>query len=188
MKILITSLLGCVLATTAFALDSAGRITPQIQSAIDAQQRIVAGWAANPVIFSTVKAQNKAGPLPGMTNAKWHSLKPDDPIVQSLRKNPASLWLTKKLVAGNGLYREAFLNAAQGEKAAFVEKPTSYLHNKSEKFTTPMNGRPWQGKPEFDKSSHSYIVQIATPVLDREKPIGVLVVGLSMKAMKDASR
>jgi len=188
MKTLVITLLSCALVGNLLALDSASRITPEIQAELDAQKRTIAQWAASPVLVAAVKAQNKSGPLPGMTNGKWRSLKPNDAIVQTLQQNAASMWLAKKLGASNGLYREAFLSAAKGEKAAFATKPTSYLHANDEKFEKAMTGQSWQGKPEFDKSSRSHVVQISTPVLDRGKPIGVLVVGVAMKTMKEMTR
>lgn len=184
MKILTALVLGCLLAGHALAVDSASRITPAIQAALDAQKRLIAQWAADPSVIDAVKAQNAKGPIPGMTNGKWKSLKADDPAVTAFQKNRAGVFLAKKQAASKGLVLEAFLNAAQGEKAAFTAKPSSYLHAKTAKFDDPMIGRPWQGKPEFDKSSYSHSIQLSTPVLDRGKAIGVLVVGFSMKDLK----
>jgi hypothetical protein len=183
MKTIAAAILGCVLIAGAYAADSASRITPAIQAALDGQTRIVSAWAANPKIVSAVKTQNKKGPLAGMTNHAWKSVPADGPLVRGFEKNAAGQFLSGRLAASGGLYREAFLSAAQGEKAAFVDKPSDYLHAGTPKFAGPMGGNPWQGKPEFDKSSYSYVVQVAVPVRSGGKPIGVLVVGISMKAL-----
>ena len=188
MKTLAAALLGCALIGIAQAADSASRITPEMQAALDAQKRVVAGWAANPVLVAAVKAQNQKGPLPGMTNRAWKARKPDDALVQGFQKNAAGVWLAKKVAGSGGMYREAFLNAAKGEKVAFGAKPTSYIHAGEPKFDVPMSGKVWEGKPEFDKSSYSYVVQIATPVLSGSMPIGVLVVGVSMKMVKTMTK
>jgi hypothetical protein len=127
-----------------------------------------------------VKELNKKGPISGMTNASWAALAPDDPVVLSFEKNPVGMWLTKKLKNSDGVFCEAFLNGGKGEKLAFAAKTTSYLHAGSPKFDVPMSGKPWQGQPEMDASSKVYSVQIATPVLDDGKPIGVLVVGVAV--------
>jgi hypothetical protein len=188
MKILPVVMFACALIGTLQARDSADRITPEMQAQLDAQQRVVAGWAANPVLVDAVVAQNKKGPISGMTNRKWKAVDSGQPGVMAFQKNAAGMWLTGKLASSDGFFREAFLNAAQGEKVAFVEKPSSYLHAGQEKFTEPMAGRIWQGKPEYDKSSRSYSIQVAAPVLSGGKPVGVLVVGVSMKALKDLVR
>ncbi|MGH8046552.1 MAG: hypothetical protein ACREKL_04840 [Chthoniobacterales bacterium] len=184
MKTIVAAALGILVATVSRGADSSSRITAEMQAQIDAQKKAVAAWAANPVLVKAVVAQNAKGPIPDMTNRTWKSLKPGDPLVQSFEKNAAGLWLAKKLSASDGMYREAFLSAAKGEKVAFVEKTTSYLHAGQPKFDEPMSGKIWQGPPEFDKSSYSYTVQIAAPVHSGGKPVGVLVVGISMKMIK----
>lgn len=184
MKTLIATLLSCILIGNVLARDPANRITPEIQAALDQQAQVIAQWAANPVLINAVKAQNAKGPVDGVTNAQWRKTPPETPLIQSFQKSPAGVWLAKKMAASNGVIREAFLSGAQGEKVAFVEKPTLYLHKGDPKFEVPMTGKPWQGKPEWDKSSSAYSVQLTTPVLDRGKPIGMLAVGVSMKALK----
>jgi len=188
MKTKILFVLGWMLIGALHAADSSSRITPAMQSALDVQKKVVAGWATNPVLVAAVKAQNTKGPLAGMTNGKWKKLSPNDPLVQSFEKNAAAQWLAAKLNASKGVLREAFLSGAKGEKVAFVDKPSSYLHNGMPKFDQPMSGKFWEGAPDFDKSSASYVVQVGTPILSSGKPIGVLVVGISMKMMREMSR
>lgn len=184
MKTFIAVLLGCALVGSAVARDSSNRLTPEMTTVLEGQRKIIAQWAANPIVVAAVRAQNAKGPLPGMTNSKWKGLAADDPLVASFQKSGAGVFLAKKLAASNGLIREAFLSGAQGESVAFAQKPTTYNHAKEPKFDAPMTGQAWMGKPEWDKSSRSHSVQISTPVFDRGKPIGVLVAGVSMKAMK----
>jgi len=172
------------LSTTMYALDSEARITPDIQARIDVQKRVVAKLAANSTLVSAVREQNKKGPIAGMTNKSWKKLDANDPLVHSFQTNAAGKLLAAKISSSNGVYRELFLNASQGEKVAFTDKTSDYLHSGNEKFDLPMTGAVWQGKPEFDKSSHSYVIQIAAPVRGGGKPIGVLVAGLSMKTLE----
>jgi hypothetical protein len=140
-------------------------------------------WAADPVLVAAVKAQNEKGPIPGMDNAAWKATEHSNPLVQTFQKNTAGVWLTEKLKASDGLFTEAFLSAAKGEKVAFVDKTTSYIHSGSAKFDVSMSGKEWQGEPEFDESSQAYAIQISTPVLDNGTTIGVLVVGVAVKKL-----
>ena len=181
MKTIIATILTLVLIGTVQAADSV--VTPEMQSILDAQKKVIAAWAEAPVLVATVKAQNEKGPIPGLENAAWKATPRSDPLVQAFQKNPAGVWLTGKLKASDGLLIEAFLSASKGEKVAFVEKTTNYIHAGSAKFDMPMSGKEWQGEPEFDESSQVYAVQISTPVLDNGKTIGVLVVGVSMKKL-----
>lgn len=187
MKTLLAVLLGCALVGNVLAVDPAARITPEIRTQIDAQKRALAQIAKNPTIVSAVRAQNLNGPIPGLSNREWRSLKSDSPVVRAFQKNPAAQLLAQKMAASKGLFNELFLCAAQGEKVAFVHKPSTYIHKGEPKFDVPMSGKTWEGVPEFDKSSRSHAVQIATPVLDKGKPIGVLVGGVSMRVMKSGS-
>jgi hypothetical protein len=43
-----------------------------------------------------------------------------------------------------------------------------------------MTGKNWQGPVEVDESSGQQQLQVSVPVLDGGKPIGSLVVGLSV--------
>jgi len=172
-------------AVAAFAFE----MTPATQAEIDKYKAVIAGWAADPVIVSAVKEQNGKGPIPGMDNPKWKTSRRSDPIVKALQDNFAGKLLKAKLEGSGGVYTEAFLSAAQGEKVAFAEKTTSYIHMGQSKFDVPFTtGKAWQGKPEFDESAQTYQLQISTPVLAGGKSIGVLVVGVSLAQLEKAGK
>ncbi len=59
MKILAIAVVGCALLANACAADNVSRLTPEMQTVLDAQKRIIAGWAADSVLVNAVKAQNK---------------------------------------------------------------------------------------------------------------------------------
>ena len=176
-------LLGAAAAQAAF------EITPAIQAELDRQKRIVAGWAADPVIVKAVVEQNARGPLPGMDNAKWKVLRRSDPIVRVFQSNAAGQFLRAKMEASRGMITEAFLSAAQGEKVAFAEKTTSYIHKGVAKFDVPFTTRgAWQGRPEFDESAQTYQIQISVPVLADGAPVGALVVGVSLTQLEKQAK
>lgn len=166
-----------LLATLAWA---AFEITPAVQKELDQTIEAVKGWAAAPAIVSAVAVQNQKGPIPGMDNAKWKTVRRSDDLIKGFQSNDAAKLLKQKLDESQGLYSEAFLSASQGEKVAFVEKTSSYLHKGQPKFDMPFGGKPWQGQPEFDESSQTHQIQVAVPVLADGKPIGVLVVGVNL--------
>jgi|JRYL01.1.fsa_nt_gb hypothetical protein len=161
-------------------------ITKEVQAQIDAYKKDVAGWAADAKVVAAVVAHNKKGPIEGMDNKKWKALRRRSDEVVAFMTNDAAKALEAKTKATNGIVSEAFLNGAKGEKVAFLEKTSSYLHDSSAKFTVPFTKKTaWQGEPEFDESSQAYAVQIAVPVFDtadkdKKAPIGVLVVGLNL--------
>ncbi len=156
-------------------------MTPTIQAELDKWKTVIAEWAADPTIVKAVVEQNSKGPIPEMDNAKWKTTRRSDPIVKEFQTNPAGQFLKAKIEATGGAASEAFLSAARGEKVAFVEKTTSYIHQGQAKFDVPLTtGKSWQGKSEFDESSQTYAIQISVAVLVDGKPSGALVVGVSL--------
>jgi hypothetical protein len=165
----------------AWALD----ITPAIQKEIDRHVEVVKGWAGDPAVVKAVVAHNDKGPLAGMDNPKWKAVRRSDALVKEFQSNPAGQYLQQKLKDSNDVYSEAFLNGAQGEKVAFAEKTSSYIHKGQAKFDVPFgSGKAWQGKPEFDESSQTHQVQVSVPVLSGGKPVGALVVGLNLTKLE----
>lgn len=175
-----------LLATTAIAQEPEKKfeITPEVQAQLDVWKKTVAEWAADPKVVAAVAEQNKKGPVEGLDNKKWKALRRRSPEVEAYQTNVAAKQLAEKSKASNGIVSEAFLNAQKGEKVAFLEKTSSYLHAGSPKFDLPFQKlQTWQGKPEFDESSQAYAVQVSVPVLDPKNPkqaIGVLVVGINL--------
>jgi hypothetical protein len=124
-----------------------------------------------------------------MDNAKWKGTRRTDPLVTGFQSNAAGQFLKARLAESQGAVSEAFLNAAQGEKVAFAEKTTSYIHKGSAKFDVPFTtGKPWQGKPEFDESSQTYAIQISVPVMADGKTIGALVVGVNLSHLEKVAK
>lgn len=75
---------------------------------------------------------------------------------------------------------EAFVSSADGLKVAFLGKTTSWSHKGKPKHDEPMAGKTWQGPVEVDESTGLQQIQVAVPVMDDGKPIGSLVIGLSI--------
>lgn len=174
----VLSVVAMLVASLAWA---AFEITPAVQKELDHSIEVVKGWAAEPAVVSAVAAQNQKGPITGMDNAKWKAVRRSDELIKGFQNNDAANLLKQKVDESQGLYSEAFLSASQGEKAAFLDKTSAYIHKGQPKFDTPFtSGKPWQGQPEFDESSQTYQIQIAVPVLADGKPIGVLVVGVNL--------
>ncbi len=178
-----------VLLAPAQVLAQAFQMTPAVQAELDKQKALIADWAGDAAVVAAVKDQNAKGPMSGMDNAKWKTTRRSDPMVKEFQANAAGQYLKKKVEGSGGAFNEAFLNASKGEKAAFVEKTTSYIHVGQAKFDVPYGtGKPWQGKPEFDESSQTYAVQISVPVLADGKPIGALVVGVNLSHLEKVAK
>ena len=175
-KLAILLLMSLCGASVVVAADSA------VQGKVDRKIKEIAEWAASPVVVDAVKAHN-AAPDPqaaGMTQDKWATLPLLDPLLRSLMKNPAAEFLKSKK---DDSVSEAFLSGADGTKVAFISKPTNWSHKGKPKHDVPMSGKVWQGNIEIDQSSGLEQLQVAVPVFDGAKPVGSLVVGLSVRAL-----
>ena len=154
-------------------------IDPVLQANLSAKIKEIRTWAAEPAIVGAVKEYNAARSpqAAAMDQAKWAGTSVIDPFVRGLTKNPpAQLLKTKR----GDMVAEAFLSGADGGKVAFLGKPSSWSHKGKPKHDLPMSGKTWQGDIELDESSGLRQLQVAVPVLDGRKPIGSLVVGLSV--------
>lgn len=149
------------------------------QGKVDAKIKEVQSWAADAAITGAVKAYNSArsAEAAAMDQAKWTATSVIDPFVRGLTKNPAAAFLKAK---GGDEVSEAFVSGADGGKVAFLGKPSNWSHKGKPKHDQPMSGKIWQGPVEVDDSSGLQQVQVAVPVLDGGKPVGSLVVGLSI--------
>jgi len=178
MKILATTL---VLAVAVLPLWGEG-LDAAVQPKVDAQIKLVQAWAADPVIVAAVKTGNagQTGDLATMTQDKWKSLSILDPAVRGFTKNAAAEFIKGKK---SDVVSESFLSAADGTKVAFLTKPTNWCHKGKPKHEEPMAGKTWQGPVEVDDSTGLQQVQVSVPVIDGGKPIGSLVVGLSISKL-----
>ena len=157
----------------------ADTVSPELQGQIDAIHKEMIQWAAAPAIVKAVSTQNKGIPAEyvGMDETKWAALTVMDPLVRTLTKNEAALFLKTKR---NELVEKIFLSDAAGCKVAFLAKTTNWCHKGKAKHEDPMAGKNWQGPVEVDQSTGLSMIQIAVPVLEDGKPIGSLVAGIKM--------
>jgi hypothetical protein len=178
-----------IVGMAAVAQAAGFEMTPTIQAEFDRLKTLVTTWAEAPVVVQTVLEQNRKGPIVGMDNARWKTTRRTDPVITAFQMNSAGQFLKAKLDESRELFTEAFLNAAHGEKTAFVEKTTSYIHQGQAKFDVPFTtGKPWQGQGEFDESTQTYAIQLAVPVLAEGKSIGALVVGVNLSQLEKMAK
>lgn len=153
------------------------------QAKVTAKIEAIKTWAADAALVKAVKAQNEKLPaeLADMTQDKWKGLGILDPLVRSFTKNEAAAALKAKKTDSVG---EAFVSAADGTKVAFLTKTSNWSHKGKPKHDVPMTGKSWQGAVEVDESTGLRQIQVSVPVLDGDKAIGSLCVGLDLTKLK----
>lgn len=157
-------------------------LNPQAQHKVDQIVSEAQDWAKATVLVEAVENQNHQTPATyaSMTQEKWESLPDADPFVRVFTTNPAAEFLKQKKTPA---ISEAFLSDANGCKVAFLSKTTNWCHKGKPKHDVPMTGHTWQGKVEVDRSTGGRQLQISVPVLVDGKPVGSLVLGVSVSAL-----
>ena len=174
--------LGLLLATTPLL---AGDITPKMQPKIDQYKKQAVTWATDPLIVQSVKDANAQGAIPGMGNAKWRELKESDPVVQDFVTHPAGQLLTKWMHADAKGINKIVLSGDKSQRVAFTSMPAIYLGKGKPNFDEAIDGKVWQqGETKPDPSTNIETVQIAAPVKDGGKVIGVLLVSLTADSLQ----
>lgn len=163
----------------------AGDITPKMQPKIDQYKTQAVTWAADPLIVQAVKDSNAQGPIPGMGNAKWRELKETDPVVQGFITNPAGQLMTKWMNADAKGINKIVLSGSKSQRVAFTSMPAIYLGKGKPNYDEAIDGKVWQqGESKPDPSTNIDTVQIAAPVKDGGKVIGVLLVSLTAENLQ----
>ena len=158
-------------------------LTPEVKAKVDAKLKEIQTWSCDPVLVAAVKAHNAglSADEKVMSNEKWSKLTVLDPMVRSYTRNAAANFLKSKR---DDQVSEAFLSGADGTKAGFLSKPSSWSHADKDKHRVPMTGKTWIGPIALDDSTGLQLVQVGVPVLDAGKPVGSLVVGLAVSKLK----
>ena len=160
-----------------------GDITPKMNPKIEAYKKKAVEWAANPTIIKAVQESNAKGPI--MANAKWRELKETDPIVEGFITSPTGQLLTQWMNADAKGINKIVLSGDKSHRVAFTSMPAIYIGKGKPNFDEAFSGKVWQqdeSKP--DPSTNIDTVQIAVPVKEGVKTIGVLLVSLTAANLK----
>jgi hypothetical protein len=169
-------------AVVLFAGLAQAEVSADLKPKVDAALAQAKTWAADPALVAAVKTANASpsAEAKAMTQEKWKTLPVLDGFVRSFTKNDAAARIKSFKTEA---VSEAFLSAADGTKVAFLNKPSGWSHAGKGKHDKPMAGETWVGDVEVDESTGQQQIQVAVPVLEGGKPIGSLVVGLSINKL-----
>lgn len=171
MALLLGAAIVCASMSTARA-----DLAANVQVTVDSYKKQLVEWAASPVAIAAAKESNAKGGTAGMTNAKWSGLGEDDPAVKALQSGATAKqvgkWETYSEELGKlNLRDEAGNLVAFGPSAA---KPAFYNNSDKPPYKNGMKG-PWSDKdikPDLTTKKNS--VQIAAPIMDGGKAIGLI--------------
>ena len=190
-KTLISICFLCCLAPNLFA--AAPTLTPELMGKLYNEVEVIKDWVSQPIIIETVKiqnAQNLSITQIKQLDIEWIKTKKSNgetPLMNQILNHPVGELLRQKNIAARGRYPEAFLCDNQGANVAVSKLTSDYWQGDEEKWIKSFDngkGKVVFGKPEYDESTKAMIVQVSVPVMDQEKTIGVLVVGVKFSTLK----
>ena len=156
----------------------------ELRELLSVKIRTVQHLALNPVVVRATRRQNEE--RMSLTDIQtrdeaWRQSESEDPFKVALQTSRAGR-LLRRFVERSGSFNEAFLTDNQGANVAAFPATSDYWQGDEEKWTESFRagqGRVFIGELELDESTQTYAVQVSAPVLDRERTIGVLVVGVT---------
>ncbi|MDH4275531.1 MAG: hypothetical protein OEW08_10865 [Gammaproteobacteria bacterium] len=132
-------------------------------------------WAADPVVVKAAKEANaKEGGLePGMTNSKWDELADQDVKVTQFQTSAAGKLLTN-LEKDKGISKLYLRDAKGNLVASSANKPLIFNVSTKPAFINGIKGAWAAGEIKPDPTTQVKGVNMAVPVLDGGKVIGIL--------------
>lgn len=157
-----------------------------IQKELNVHAERLRPWTADPVLQSAVKAQNaRAVPLAEIQrlDQAW-AAKQNEALVQKTITGACADRL-RELAAKAG-YGEAFVSDNQGALVCATARTSDYWQGDEAKWINAFGkgkGATFIDRPRLDDSARARLAQISVPLMDGQRAIGVLTVGVSMGAL-----
>ena len=169
---LITMFVTAILGVNPVQADS---MPPEVQIKVETYKKKLVVWASDPSVIEAVKDSNDRGGITGMNNVKWDVLSDSDPLILWLNLSTEGKKITQweedpaidKLILRD-------LNANLVASSYLNGKPLMYNNASRAPFQNGLKGTWSANEIKPDPTTHRMAVQIAVPVLDGDKVIGVL--------------
>jgi hypothetical protein len=165
----------------------------ELEGLLKVKIRTVQHLALNPVLVRATRRQNRAGLTLDEIKRRddaWRVSKELTPFKRSQQESRAGK-LLKRFVDRSTSFNEAFLTDGQGANVAAYPATSDYWQGDEEKWIESYRGgdsRIFIGPLELDDSTQTYAVQISAPVLDRDRSIGILIVGVTISYLEARRR
>ena len=180
-----------MISLSVFALTLFGLLMMPLQAAEEVPEAVhklvptLKEWGKNGTLVKAVKQQNAKGISLDSIKARdaaWQKTTGVDTFMKDMMNSDAAKELSR-LEKTKPYFLEVFLMDKQGANVAMTNKTSDYWQGDEAKFTKSYNGGAGGvdiGKVKFDNSSQAYLVQVSVPVMDGNKAIGALTVGINL--------
>ena len=160
------------------APDSVNKVVPDIKA-----------LTSNSVIVDAVKAQNAKNISLDEIKKKdvaWQGTTGVDDFMTGLLNSAAAKEMLK-FEKTKSYYTELFLMDNQGANVAMTNKTSDYWQGDEAKWQKSFDGGKGAthiGDVKFDDSAQAYLVQVSLPVMDGDKAIGAITVGINLDELE----
>ena len=178
-----------VLLAIASLFPAGPKLHPALSAQVEARVSVVQQWAADPIVVQAVREAN-ANPRSmdeiETLNREWEAASGVTQFMRTLIDHPAARRL-RELRSSSPEIQEAFLTDALGANVAITNKTSDFYQGDEEQYLEAFNqgkGGVHIGELSLDESIHSYSIHVGVPVLDRGRPIGVLLAAVNVEKLK----
>jgi sensor histidine kinase regulating citrate/malate metabolism len=155
----------------------------------DLAQNQLAAVGKEPVIVEAVKAENAKGKTLEKIkemDAKWMATPGVSPEMKALMDSACGKFLGT-LQKSSPYFLEIFVMDNQGANVAMTDKTSDFWQGDEAKFQKSFNGGTgavFVDEVKFDESAQAYLVQVSVPVMDGDKAIGAITIGIDVDKVK----
>ncbi len=163
-------------------------VPPKLQHEIEK----ITKFANDEVIIHAVQTQNKAGVTINeirKLDRDWVRGTISQDFVKSLMENPCAVRLKERMKEIPSS-PESFVMDNQGALVCTTQKTSDYWQGDEAKWTDSFKsgiGTTVVSRREYDQSSKSTLVHISVPIMEQQKAIGVLCVGINLTKLAEES-
>jgi hypothetical protein len=162
---------------------------PAPQAVLDLVDTDLVPLQTDPVIIAAVKQENaKRKSLDQIKEAdrKWTSTPGIDAFMRSLLDSECGKHL-QTIRSDKPYYSEIFVMDNKGANVAMTDKTSDYWQGDEAKFTESYKGGAGGthvSEIEFDESAQTYLVQVSLAILDGDRAIGAITIGIDVDELE----
>lgn len=179
-----TKVMSAILLMSSMAVVAEG-LPAQVNELIPTLQN----WGKDPALITAVTEQNKSGLMLDkikLRDTVWRATDGIDDHMKAIMSNAAAKRLLE-LEKSQPYFFEVFLMDNQGANVAMTNKTSDYWQGDEAKWQESFKngiGAVHIGDVEFDESAQDYLVQVSVPVMNADKAIGAITIGINLDLLE----
>ncbi|HEX2123320.1 MAG TPA: PDC sensor domain-containing protein [Thermoanaerobaculia bacterium] len=176
-----------LLLVLAFAAPALGQSAETVQKLLASEAAKLRALGSDPAIVAAVKAQNaKKATLDAIKalDGQWTAGKTEAMVKQMTTGRCADR--LREFAAANAAYGETFVMDDRGALVCATAKTSDYWQGDEAKWQRAFKGGKGDvfiDRPKFDESAGARIAQISVPVMENDRAIGAITVGVAIEKL-----